>query len=207
MTLRRFDVVTRLVHWSTALLTIGLVATGTILYVGQLSAAIGRRALLASIHLWCGLLLAVPLVLGVGLRHAGRGLRADLHELSWWSRADRHWLRRSTRATPAGKFNGGQKLVTALFGGLLAAQLMTGALMHWNRPFSDDWRTGATFVHDWGYLALVVLVVGHTSRALREPVLLNAMATGAVPVAWAERERPGWARRELDTEQPRHNQA
>jgi formate dehydrogenase subunit gamma len=196
MSVRRFDLTTRLVHWSIALLTFGLLVTGTILYVGQLEAAVGRRAQLASIHVWCGLLLPVPLLVGAVLRHAGAGLRADLHELSWWSAADKRWLRRSTRRAPDGKFNGGQKLATALFGGLLLAQLVTGAVMHWNRPFPDDWRTGATFVHDWGYLALAVLVLGHIGRSLREPDLLNSMVVGSVPTSWAKRERPGWAERE-----------
>jgi formate dehydrogenase subunit gamma len=193
-------VTTRLVHWAIALLTLVLLVTGSILYVGQLEAAIGRRAQLASIHVWCGVLLPVPLVLAVLLRRAGAGVRADVHELSWWTRADRQWLRRSTRSAPEGKFNGGQKLVTALFGGLLLAQLLTGALMHWNERFSDDWRTGATFVHDWGYLALAVLVLGHIGRALREPELLGAMVVGTVPVPWAERERPGWAKKQRTRE-------
>jgi formate dehydrogenase subunit gamma len=203
VTLRRFDVMTRVVHWATALLTLGLVVTGTILYVGQLEAAVGRRALLASIHVWCGILLAVPLIVGVCLQRAGQGLRSDLRELSWWTRDDTRWLRRATRTKPDGKFNGGQKLATALFGGLLLAQLLTGALMHWNKPFSDDWRTGATFVHDWAYLALFVLVIGHIGRALREPELLKSMSTGDVPVGWARRERPGWAARELANDEPR----
>jgi formate dehydrogenase subunit gamma len=207
MKIRRFDAVTRFVHWTTALLTFGLLATGTVLYVGQLSAAVGRRAMLASIHVWCGVLLLVPLAAGVARRRSGRGLRDDLHELSWWSRADRRWLRRSTRTVPVGKFNGGQKLATALFGGLLVAQLLTGALMHWNRFFPDEWRTGATFVHDWAYLALFVLVMGHTGRALREPELLNAMTTGTVPVAWAEQERPAWAQRVLDDEHATRTEA
>jgi formate dehydrogenase subunit gamma len=193
VTLRRFDLVTRWAHWATAVLTLGLLTTGTILYVGQLEAAVGRRALLASIHVWCGVLLLVPLVVSVSLREAGRGLRSDLHELSWWTRSDRRWLRRSKRTQPDGKFNGGQKLATALFGGLLVAQIVTGALMHWNEPFSDDWRTGATFVHDWGYVALFFLIVGHVGRALQEPELLKSMIVGDVPVDWARRERPAWA--------------
>jgi formate dehydrogenase subunit gamma len=191
--LLRFDLTTRLVHWTCAVLTLGLLVTGTILYVGQLEAAVGRRAQLAMIHVWCGVLLPVPLLLGVALRRRGALLRQDLHELSWWTRADRRWLRRSTRVTPDGKFNGGQKLATALFGALLVAQLLTGLLMHWNHAFSDDWRTGATFVHDWGYLALFALVLGHVGRALREPELLSSMFVGTVPSEWAERERPGWA--------------
>jgi len=199
--IRRFDVATRVVHWATAVLTLGLLVTGTILYVGQLEAAVGRRALLASIHVWCGILLAVPLLVGVSLKGAGHGLRSDLHELSWWTRADKRWLRRATRESPDGKFNGGQKLATAMFGGLLLAQIVTGALMHWNKPFADDWRTGATFVHDWGYLALFVLVIGHIGRAMREPELLKSMSTGDVPVSWARRERQAWATRELVDEQ------
>lgn len=192
MTLRRFDVMTRLVHWAIALLTLVLLVTGTILYVGQLEAAVGRRAQLATIHVWSGLLLPVPLLVAYLLRRAGAGVRSDLHELNWWTDADKRWLRRSTRSTPAGKFNGGQKLATVLFGGLLLAQLLTGSLMHWNQPFPDDWRTGATFVHDWAYLALFVLTLGHIGRAFQEPELLNSMVTGTVPTEWAERERPGW---------------
>jgi formate dehydrogenase subunit gamma len=134
-------------------------------------------------------------LIGVVMGHAGASLRSDLHELGWWSRSDRRWLRKSTRVTPAGKFNGGQKLATALFGGLLVAQLLTGALMQWNRAFSDEWRTGATFVHDWGYLALTALVIAHIGRAIREPELMTSMTTGGVPLDWAERERPGWAKR------------
>jgi formate dehydrogenase subunit gamma len=179
----RFDVVTRSVHWLTAVLLGLLLLTGTVLYVGQLSAAVGRRALLVNIHLVSGLLLIVPLVLGVALPRHGARLRADLNDLNHWTRDDRRWLRKRTRAEPVGKFNGGQKLVTAVFGGLFVMQLLTGALMHWNGPFSDEWRTGATFVHDWAYLGLVALVVGHVMKAVQHPDLLTAMWRGAPPSA------------------------
>ena len=53
----RFDLVTRLVHWVTAALALVLVLTGAILYVPQLSAAIGRRATLNTIHVVAGLAL------------------------------------------------------------------------------------------------------------------------------------------------------
>jgi len=197
MSVRRFDIVTRVVHWTIAVMTLVLLLTGTILYVGQLEAAIGRRAFLRTVHVWCGLLLPVPVLVAVLLQRHGRALRADLHDLSWWTDADRRWLRRKTRSKPAGKFNGGQKLATALFGGLLLAQLVTGALMHWNDPFPDDWRTGATFVHDWAYLALFLLVLGHIGRAFAEPEMLRSMVVGSVPAEWAERERPGWAEEQL----------
>src|SRR5262249_4219178 len=120
-----------------------------------------------------------------------------------WTRADRRWLRRSTRTTPAGKFNGGQKLATALFAGLFAMQLLTGSLMLWNKPFADSWRTGATYVHDWGYLALAALVIGHVLEAIRQPTLLQSMIDGTVPRSYAERERPRWAETQLAHEHPK----
>jgi formate dehydrogenase subunit gamma len=195
--LLRFDKLTRAVHWLTALLVMLLLVTGTLLYVAQLSAIVGRRAFLVRVHVVSGLLLFVPLIAGALLGPVGRALRTDIVDLSNWTRADRRWLRKRTRTTPAGKFNGGQKLATALFGGLLAMQLLSGAVMHWHNPFSDDWRTGATFVHDWAYLALLVITIGHIRKALQEPELLTAMRTGTVPAAWAERERPGWAQSEV----------
>jgi formate dehydrogenase subunit gamma len=193
----RFDALTRIVHWTTTVLGSVVLLTGTILYVDELSTKIGRRELLKTLHVWCSWLLLVPLCVGVLLSGPGRRLRADLADLGRWTKADRRWLRRSTRTTPLGKFNGGQKLAAALFAGLFVMQLLTGSLMLWNKPFSDSWRTGATFVHDWGYLAFVVLVVGHVVKAVREPELLESMIRGTVPRSYAERERPGWATAQL----------
>jgi formate dehydrogenase subunit gamma len=201
----RFDGVTRIVHWVTAGLGIVVLLTGTILYVDQLSTKIGRRALIENIHVVCSFLLLVPLLVGVLLSRPGRRLRADLADLSRWTKTDRRWLRRSTRTTPAGKFNGGQKLATALFAGLFVMQLLTGSLMLWNKPFADSWRTGATYVHDWGYLALVVLVVGHVLEAIRQPELLRSMIDGTVPRWYAERERPRWAETQLDNQHAKEN--
>jgi hypothetical protein len=91
-----------------------------------------------------------------------------------------------------GKFNGGQKLVTALFAGLFLMQLLTGSVMFWHEPFSTSWRTGATYVHDWAYIALCIVVLGHVVKAMQDPVLMRAMRGGEVPAQWASRERPTW---------------
>jgi formate dehydrogenase subunit gamma len=194
-TIVRFDAVTRVAHWVTAVLAGVLLVTGSILYVPELSAVIGRREILATIHVWCGVLLFVPVLVGVAAGRLGRGLRADLVELGRWDDTDRRWLRRRTRDVPGGKFNGGQKLLAGLLGGAFAAQLLTGALMNWNHPFPDDWRTGATFVHDWAYLAIVALVAGHILKAFQDPELMRAMIRGRVPESWARRSRPGWLAR------------
>ncbi|HVT75614.1 MAG TPA: cytochrome b/b6 domain-containing protein [Acidimicrobiales bacterium] len=191
----RFDGVTRAVHWATAALGLVALVSGTILYVPELSAAVGMRATLKDVHVFASLLLVVPLAVGAAAGPAGRQLRADLVELSGWSTTDWRWLRRRTRGVPAGKFNGGQKLVTAVFAGLFSMQLLTGLLMFRPNAFPDAWRTGATFVHDWAYIGLVVATAGHIMRAVSEPEMLQSMLGGTVSRTWAERERPTWTDR------------
>jgi formate dehydrogenase subunit gamma len=192
-TVLRFDVVTRVVHWATAVLGLTALVTGTVLYVPALSAAIGRRALLKDLHVIVSLGLVVPLAVGVFCGPAGRRLRADLVELSRWTPADRRWLRRRTRGAPAGKFNGGQKFVTAVFSGLFVMQLVTGSLMFWPDRFPDSWRTGSTFVHDWAYIGLLIAVLGHILKAIGENELMSSMVGGTVTRTWADRERPTWS--------------
>jgi formate dehydrogenase subunit gamma len=191
-TVSRFDVLTRVVHWSTAAAGAVVLVTATVLYVPELSAKIGRRAALMEIHIIAGLFLPVPLLFAFAMGPTGVRLRRDLAELWHWNAADRRWLRPKQRVTTVGKFNGGQKLVTALFAGLFLMQLLTGSVMYWHDPFSTSWRTGATFVHDWAYLALAVIVIGHVVKAMQEPELMRSMTRGDVPAEWARRERPTW---------------
>jgi formate dehydrogenase subunit gamma len=167
-TVERFDVVTRVVHWSTAAFGLVVLVTGTILYVPELSAAIGMRAALKEIHVVAGLLTVVPLAVAAAAGPAGRRLRADLAELS-------------RIRVPATKFNDGQKFLTAVFSGLFVMQLLTGLLMYWPNSFPDAWRTGATFVHDWAYIGLAIATVGHIYKAVSNPDLLQAMMTGKQP--------------------------
>ena len=41
--------------------------------------------------------------------------------------------------------------------------------MRWFEPFSDSWRTGATFVHDWFAIVLFFAIAGHILFAFRIP--------------------------------------
>ena len=196
-TVPRFDGLTRAVHWSTAAAGAIVLGTATVLYVPELSAKIGRRAALMEIHVVAGLFLPVPLIFAFAVGPTGGRLRRDLAELWRWTVADRRWLRPKRRVIAEGKFNGGQKLVTALFAGLFLMQLLTGSVMFWHEPFSTSWRTGATFVHDWAYIALFFVVVGHVVKAMQDPALMRAMKSGGVPAQWARRERPTWDAREI----------
>ncbi len=65
--------------------------------------------------------------------------------------------------------------------------------MFFSSHFTDDLRTGATFVHDWLALAVFVVVLGHIYMAYNDSTARRGMRTGAVPVWWARREHSAWA--------------
>ena len=198
----RFDRAQRWLHWSNASLFLVLLATGMTLYIPALSSLVGRRVLLKDIHVISGLLLPLPLLVAYGGSWGG-GLRRDVRRLSRWSVDDRRWLTsggRRGRAT-MGKFNAGQKLNAIVVAGSIPLLLVTGSIMKWFNPFPLAWRTGATFVHDWLAIALLVVITGHILKALTDPVALRGMLRGTVPRAVVVREHPRWAA-EVEAEGP-----
>ncbi|MCU1352618.1 MAG: fdnI [Acidimicrobiales bacterium] len=190
----RFDRAERALHWANATLLLTLLATGAAMYVGALSGFVGHRRLVELIHLYAGLALPVPFV-AVLLGRWRRGFLGDAHRLGRFLHDDWRWLRRKHRRTGAlriGKFNAGQKINAIVVAGSIPVMLLTGSIMKWNHPFTDAWRTGATFVHDWGFVVLLLLTVVHIGKALAEPVLLRSMVRGWVPRSWAAHHRPRW---------------
>lgn len=191
----RFDRTERWLHWSNAVLFLILLGTGMILYIGPLSAAVGRRVLLKDVHVISGLLLPVPLVLAYGGPWRAR-LRRDTRRLARWSSDDRRWLLSLGRRghERMGKFNAGQKLNAIFVAGCIPVLLMTGGIMRWFSPFPLSWRTGATFVHDSLALILLAVIVGHILMAIATPHAIRAMRTGTVPADHVRRHHPRWWR-------------
>lgn len=190
--LLRFAVAERWVHRITALLMGGCLATAAILYVGPLSQAIGYRAIVEWVHVIAGLSLPVPLVIGL----VSRAFRDDLRRLNRFTPSDWQWLRskdfRATRSD-VGKFNAGQKLNANFQLGAILVMMLTGSVMRFANHWPINWRTGATFVHDWAAYAILAVVVGHIYMAFRDPHALAGMRTGRVPAAWAAKEHSLWA--------------
>ena len=90
----RFVRAVRWSHHATAVLMAVCVGTALCLYLPGLAELIGRRWLMVTLHKWSGLLLPVPLLLGL----ASRALRADLRRLNRFGPHDRAWLRAAVRA-------------------------------------------------------------------------------------------------------------
>lgn len=191
--LPRFDRAERWLHWVNATLFGVLMATGAVLYLGPLEALVGRRELVRMVHVVAGLSLPLPLLVA-RLGPWRRMVTADLRALARFDDDDRRWLRSRgrDRNVRMGKFHPGQKLNAAFTAGAIAVMFLTGSVLHWFRFFPVDWRTGATFAHDWFALAIAVVVAGHLRMALSDPDALRGMTAGWVPPAWAARHRPRW---------------
>jgi formate dehydrogenase subunit gamma len=190
--IRRFDRTERVVHWTNATLFLTLVLTGAALKVDAISTLVANRLLVKNVHVYVGLLLPVPVLVGILLRSGGE-FRRDLARFNRWSADDKRWWSRRQRATvQLGKFNPGQKLNAVFVGASIPVMLATGSIMRWFKPFPDSWRTGATFVHDSTWLALVIVIIGHIWFATKDAASLRSMVQGDVPESWARHERPRW---------------
>lgn len=193
----RFDAVERAAHWVNATLFLVLVATALPLYFPSVEAAVGRRALVASVHTWCGVALPVPLAIALAGPWGAR-FRRDVRRVNRWSAEELRWLRSfGTRSVArADKFNPGQKLNAAFTAGAILVMLASGSILRWFSPFPLSFRTGATFVHDVLAAAIVVVVTGHILLAITHPPALRSMVTGRVSTAWARRHALGWLEEE-----------
>ena len=190
-TVRRFTGGELWVHWSTAALMVVCIVTAAFLYLGPLAILAGRRRLIELIHVYAGFGLPVPLLLG----WLSRAFRRDVARLNRFSVRDWEWLcsrdRRSGKIA-VGKFNAGQKLNAAFITGSILVMLGSGVMLFWPNLLPLSQRIGATFVHDWLALAIVIVVIGHIWYATREPEALRGMWTGRVPRSWAARNHATW---------------
>lgn len=191
--LQRFDVIERLVHWTTAVLMVCLIVTGAILYLPALAVRIGHRGLIENIHVITGLCLLGPLLLGVAGPWRSR-LLADLRRFDRWSPSDFDWFRSLARRRqlPGDKFNGGQKIEAAFLGAAMVAALVTGVIMRFAPSSWITWATGATLVHDALFFAIIIALVGHVAFALSKPDQFISMFTGRISRSWAKAHARGW---------------
>jgi formate dehydrogenase subunit gamma len=192
--IERFTPATRALHWATATLVLVCAVTGFSLYVGAVSAIVGHREVVKTVHVTAGLCIPVPLVLAY-LGPWRRGVRAEFRRLGRWSRDDRRWLRSRGREARAevGKYNAGQKANAAFIAGMIPLMLVSGSIMKWFGYFPLRYRTGATFVHDWTAIAAWAVITGHILFALNDTGSLRSMVTGRVSRAWAAHHHPRWA--------------
>ena len=175
----RFTRTERTLHWVNALGFLFLLATGLVLYLPRLSAAVGRRPLVKDLHFWGGIgwVCALALVALLGDR---RGLLRTWRELETL-RHDR--------------LNVGQK-VNALLNAAFVVLFLASGLLLWLGERDTRFRLASTVtLHDALLYAALFLLVGHLYLAVIHPTTrhaLRGMTRGTVDEEWARRHHPDW---------------
>ncbi len=196
--MKRFTPIERFAHRSIAILMLILIATASALYIPDISILIGNRGIVKTIHSVSGFLLPIPLIIAVFFpvfRMNMRELnRFHPHDFAWLKRQDSDSIKSELDNPDSvyGKFNAGQKLNAAFSFGAILIMFATGMVMFFSSLFTDDIRTGATFVHDWLTLAIVVVLTGHIYMAMKDAQARMAMRSGEVTRSWANEHHPQW---------------
>ena len=105
-------------------------------------------------------------------------------------------VRRRGPEPPAGRFNAGQKLNSAIIAGLAVVFTVSGVLILLQE--SDAAFRGVTsaiLVHDWATWVAVPLVAGHVYLATLNTSTrhsLRGMTLGTVRREWARKHHPKW---------------
>ncbi len=155
-------------HWVNATLFGVLMLTGAALYAGPISTLVGNREVVRTLHVYSGLLLpgAVAPRRARPPRHApahrprpAQPLVARRRPLVPAQPTPRRW--RWASSTPARSSTPRSSPAATV------VMLGTGSIMKWFDLFPLDWRTGATFVHDW--FALLVWIAGARPHRVRAP--------------------------------------
>ncbi len=194
----RFSGAERALHWLLAVTFFVMLATGLALFVPDLATLVPRPVAKAW-HVDAAIALAAG-VLALFAAHWPR-LRATMRDLDRFDRDDRRWLFgwsrlwRPAPAPPQGRFNAGQKINSALVGGLMVVLAVTGVLLLLGERDTRYRFAGTVIVHDWATWILVVLVIGHVylavvHRSTRHA--LRGMVVGDVDREWARRHHAKW---------------
>jgi formate dehydrogenase subunit gamma len=188
----RFDAIERGTHWVSAAMILVLILTAIPLYFGSFFGVSVPRFAVEQIHLWTGIALPVPLLVGA-LGPWGTRLRRDVARVNEWTRAEITWLSSWGRIEiDVDKFNPGQKLNAVVVASSSVVLLASGVILKWFSLFPLSWRSGSTFVHDLFAWLLVIVILGHVVMALSHREALVSMVKGRVSADWAARHASRW---------------
>lgn len=193
--LRRYDDATRLNHWMIALLFIAAGLSGLAFFHPSLfflSNLFGGGPWTRILHPYLGLAMFV-FFLAIFARLWRENLLGDADK-AWLGKAGA--LLRGDKAgmPPAGRYNGGQKLVFWAMAVSLLVLLVTGILF-WHAWFPDlpvGARRVGVLLHALSAVVLVLTVTVHVYAAIWVKGTTRAMTRGTVTSGWAKTNHPLW---------------
>ncbi len=194
--LRRFTEAERMTHWVVALSFVLAGLSGLAFFHPSLyffSHLFGGGPWTRILHPFLGLLMAVFFLrMFMQLRKDNQMTEVDR---AWRKQAPDLMMGRHVQMPPAGKFNGGQKVLFWMLALCMVILLVTG-LAVW-RPWFDGYvpisaQRLALLLHAAGAAVLVLFVLGHIYLGIWTKGSFRAMSRGTVPEDWARLHHPAW---------------
>ncbi len=179
MKILRFDISSRIIHWSHVLVFFWLLATGIALFLTPKS-LLGNPPI-KMVHEYA----SIPFILLPSIIYilGSISTRDDIKELTEWGRDDLHWfieLFKKNKTDVKGKFNGGQKanfLVVLL---LIIGLSLTGFVIWMKSMFSRSFVELNFIIHDSLAIMSILLLAGHITLALHYSESLKCIIYGKV---------------------------
>lgn len=199
--LQRYDTAQRINHW-TVVITFMLVAvSGLTLFhpsMYWLTQFFGSGTWARILHPFFGVVMFVSFI----------GLAVRLGRYNRMTQDDRQWLAqvgdvvngRHERLPPAGRYNGGQKLLFWIMVGAMIVLLVTG-LAFWQPYFAPlvpvELARISVTLHAFAAFVLMLGIIVHIYAAVWVKGTMRAMIRGTVTQAWAQKHHPLWYRQQL----------
>jgi formate dehydrogenase subunit gamma len=190
----RFSFAERAVHWMTALSFLYAALTGLALFTPSLfwlSGVFGGGEAVRRWHPWGGVVFVFALALM--FRSWAMDMRIDAEDRRWLRYAHRYALHDERGLPPAGRFNGGQKLlfwVQSLAAILLFA---SGIVLYWPEAMPRALCLAAVLIHPSAAIVSIAGIIVHIYMGTAAvPGALRGMIRGWVSPAWARSHHPRW---------------
>lgn len=194
--LERYNASERSNHWAVALLFILAGLSGLALFhpaLFWLSNLFGGGPWTRILHPFIGVAMCVLFVV-MAFRFAGRN-RIKARDREWLSRWRDVANNREENLPPAGKYNGGQKLLFWVLIASMLLLLLSGVVM-WHEYFSGFFAVGvirvASLLHAIAAFVLITSIIVHVYAAIWVKGSVRAMLYGKVSQAWARKHHRAW---------------
>lgn len=189
MRILRFDISSRILHWSHALFFIWLLITGIGMFLTPKSLL--GNPLLKTAHVYASL----PFILVPILIYILSSTRDDIRELASWTSGDLKWfieLLKNNTTQVTGKFNGGQKMNFFLTLLLIIGLSLSGFIVWMKSMFSVSLVEIGFIVHDFLAEISILLFTGHVIFTLYNIESLHGIIYGKVKSEYAKKHYPVW---------------
>lgn len=196
--LKRYTDSERMTHWVVAITFVLAALSGLAFFHPSLfffTQLFGGGPWTRILHPFIGLGMFVAFALMA--KHHWHDNRMNDSDREWRKKAPDLLMGRHPSMPPAGKFNGGQKMLFWVLLVCMAVLLVTGLALWrpWFAPFvAISALRLSVLLHAVGAAVLVLMIIGHVYMGIWTKGSMRGMTRGSVPENWARLHHPAWHR-------------